>query len=124
MTTEKLPIQGQIRLSGGTAIIVSWAVLEITWKSIQGATAWFTRLPAPVQLILFVAVVAVVSNRHAQKRVTSLIVHISTSMSDYWPDVLSLLASMGTTLAENTVRPPVPTFNAPKNRAINLRGKA
>lgn len=121
--SRKTAVAATIRLSGGTAIIVSWAGLEITWKSIQRAAAWLTRLPAPVQLIIFVAIVAVVSNRHAQKRVTSLIAQISASVTDYWLDVLSLLASMGTTLTENTVPPPVPTFSTPKNRAIDLRGK-
>ena len=122
--SRKTAVAATIRLSSGTAIIVSWAVLEITWKSIQRTTAWFTRLPTPVQLILFVAVVAVVSNRHTQKRVTSLIAQISVSVSDYWPDVLSLLANIGTTLSENTVPPPVPSFSTPKNRTTDLRGKA
>ncbi|WP_297473508.1 PIN domain-containing protein [Ferrovum sp.] len=122
--SRKTAVAATIRLSGCTAIMVSWAVLEITLKSIQRAASWLKRLPAPVQLIIFVAVVAVVSNRHAQKRVTSLIAQISASVSDYWPDVLGLLASIGTTLAENTVPPPVPSFSTLKNRTTDLWGKA
>ncbi len=122
--SRKTAIAATIRFSGGTVMLVSWSTLALIWKSIQGATASFKRLPAPAQLILFVAIVAVASDRRARQRVTAMLVQMNESVSCYWPDVLSLLTSMGTKLAENTILPPVPTFSTPKNRAIDLRGKA
>ncbi len=122
--SRKTAVAATIRLSGGTAIFVSGNTLKIIWKSIQSATVWLKRLPAPVQLILFVAIVAVASDRRARQRVTALLAQMNKAVSAYWPHMLSLLESMSTTLAENTIPPPVPTFSTPKNRAIDLRGKA
>jgi hypothetical protein len=122
--SRKTAVVATIQLSGGAVVLVSGGALALIWKSIQSATVWLKKLPVPVQLSLFVAIVAVALNQHTQKRVTALIGQISASISDYWPDVLSLLTSMGTELAENTVPPPIPTFSTPKNRAIDLRGKA
>ena len=122
--SRKTAVAATIRFSGGTVMLVSWSTLALIWKSIQGATVWLKRLPVPVQLILFVAIVAVASDRRARQRVTAMLVQMNESISCYWPDVLSLLTSMGTKLAENTIPPPVPTFRTPKNRAIDLRGKA
>lgn len=122
--SRKTAVAATIRLSGGTVMLVSWSTLALIWKSIQGATVWFKRLPVPVQLILFVAIVAVASDRRVKQRVTAMLVQMNESVSCYWPDVLSLLTNMGTKLAENTIPSPVPTFSTPKNRAIDLRGKA
>jgi predicted nucleic acid-binding protein len=119
--SRKTAVAATIRLSGGMAILVSGSALALIWKSIQGATVWLKRLPVPVQLILFVAVVAVAADRRARQRVTAMLVQMNESVSCYWPDVLSLLANLGTELAENTVPPPVPTFSTPKKRAIGLR---
>lgn len=116
--SRKTAVAATIRFSGGVALSVSWGVFEVAWKSIEGVTAWFKKLPPPVQLILFVAIVAVVSDRRARQRVTALIGQISASISNCWPDVVSLLASIGTTLAENTVPPPII-----QNRAIDPRQK-
>ena len=122
--SRKTAVAATVRFSGGAAIVVSWCVLEVVWKSVESGVAWFKRLPAPVQVILFVAIVAVASDRRARQRVTALLAQMNKAVSAYWPHMLSLLESMSTTLAENTIPPPVPTFSTPKNRAIDLRGKA
>ena len=114
--SRKTAIAVTIRCSGGIALIVSWASIEIVLKSAAGFVAWFRKLPACVQIVLFVAVVAVASNKNVQECVIAMIAPIRTAISGHWPEVLDWLASVGTTLAENTLAPPVPTFKVPKRR--------
>jgi len=122
--SRKTAVVATIQLSGGAVILVTGSALALIWKSIQSATVWFKQLPDFMRLILFVAVLVVASNRQVRERVMAMFAQMNESVSCYWPDVLSLLTSMGTELAENTVPPPIPTYSTPKNRAIDLRGKA
>ena len=114
--SRKTAVAATIRCSGGIALTVSWVSIDIALKSAAGFVAWFRRLPAPVQIILFFAIVAVASNKKAQERVIAMIAPIRTAISGHWPEALDWLASVGTTLAENTLPPPAPTFKVPKRR--------
>ncbi|MCL4526003.1 MAG: PIN domain-containing protein [Gammaproteobacteria bacterium] len=114
--SRKTAVAVTIRCSGGIVLIVSWASIEIILKSAVGCVAWFRSLPASVQIILLFAVVAVASNKNAQEHVIAMIAPLRTAISGHWPEAIDWLASVGATLAENTIKPPVPTFKAQKSR--------
>jgi len=105
--SRKTAVAVTIRYSGGIALTVSWAVIDVALKSIKGFVARLRDLPAPVQAIIFVAVIAIASNKKVQGKVIAM-VEKSTFLTDGWPVLLHLLARVGTTFAENTVPAPTP----------------
>ena len=113
--SRKTAVTATIRCSGGIALIVSLAAIDVVLKSAKCFVAWFRGLPVPVQVIIFVAVIAIASNKKAQKRV-AVLVEKSTAITDHVPFLLDLLARVGTTLADNTVSHPVPKYVTPTIR--------
>ncbi|WP_215842937.1 putative toxin-antitoxin system toxin component, PIN family [Acidithiobacillus montserratensis] len=114
--SRKTAVAATIRCSGGIALTVSWVTVEIFLKLAAECVSWFRRLPAPVKIVLFFAVVVVSVNKNVRERVMALIAPLRTTMSSHWPEVIDWLASVDTTLAENTIEPPVPTFKMRKIR--------
>lgn len=116
--SRKTAVAATIKLSGGMALTVSWAAFKVAWKSMQGVVVWVKSLPPAVQGILFIAVVAIASNRQAQERIMTLLGQIGTLLSEHWPAIAGFLGGVGAALAENTVSSPVPTY-LPGNRLID-----
>ncbi|MGE4530894.1 MAG: PIN domain-containing protein [Acidithiobacillus sp.] len=114
--SRKTAVAVTIRCSGGIVLIVSWASIEIAIKSVVDCVSWFRSLPASVQIILLFAVIAVASNKNVQEQVIAMIAPLRTAISGHWPEAIDWLASVGATLAENTIKPPVPTFKTQKSR--------
>lgn len=114
--SRKTAIAVTIRCSGGIALTISWASIGIVLKSAAVVVAWFRSLPATIQIILLFAVVAVASNKNVQERVIAMIAPLRTAISGHWPEAIDWLASVGATIAENTIQPPVPTFKTQKSR--------
>jgi predicted nucleic acid-binding protein len=113
--SRKTAVAVTIRCSGGIALTVSWVVIDVVLKSIKGFVAWLRELPAPVQAIIFVAVIAIAANKKVQGQVIAL-VEKRTALTDYGPFLLNLLAGVGTTLAESTVPAPTPQYISPHPR--------
>jgi predicted nucleic acid-binding protein len=107
--SRKTAVAATIRYSGGIALTVSWVVIDVALKSIKGFVARLRELPVLVQAIIFVAVIAIASNKKAQGKVIAM-VEKSTSLTADWSFLLRLLARVGATLAENTVPAPTPMY--------------
>ena len=113
--SRKTAVVATIHYSSGMALTVSLALIKNALQVVARFVSWFRTLPAPVQVIIFLAIIAVASNKKVQERVTSMIVSIVPAISGHWPEILDVLAIVGETLAENTIPPPAPTFKASKS---------
>ena len=113
--SRKTAVMATIHYSSGMALTVSLALIKNALQVVARFVSWFRTLPAPVQVIIFLAIIAVASNKKVQERVISMIVSIVPAISGHWPEILDVLAIVGETLAENTIPPPAPTFKASKS---------
>lgn len=121
--SRKTAVAATIRCSGGIALTVSWATIDVVLRSIKGFLDWFRGLPAPVQAIIFFAVVAIASNKKMQGEVIALFKK-RADLSGYLTPALDLLARVGATLKENSVSQPVPKHIPRTSRSMSARGQA
>lgn len=105
--SRKAAVRVTICYAGGITLIASWKAIEFAIQVVKGALAWFRELPRPIQMLIFAAIVVIALNKNAQKVVADMIRKVP-EIKDGLPVVLALLGQVGTTLAENTVPPPVP----------------
>lgn len=117
--SRKTAVAATIRVSGGMVLIVSWGVIAVALKSMTAIAESFRRLPPAAQVFVFIAVLAIGSNRRARERATTMIRQANASIRNHWPAVAGILAEIAATLAENTVSPPSPNIRVAKTRTIH-----
>lgn len=120
--SRKTAVRATILFAGGTALTVSWGIIFMVAQSIKSVVAWFRGLPALTQIIILLAVIVIASDKTVQKRVADMIRKVS-SIKNSWPQIMSLLTLVSTTLAENTVPPPAIQY-VPKKQSAPKKSKS